>query len=58
MPKLENIKINGRPATVIYLDDKFVPVALGKAEMVKAIFTDEEGGSLFLVRDHGKRLQG
>jgi len=46
---IEGATIGGRPAFVAYLNDKFEPVERDEATFAKAIFTDDKGGSLFLV---------
>ena len=42
-------EIDGRPALVSYLNDKFEMVDEDKATLVKAIFTDDQGGAIFLT---------
>jgi hypothetical protein len=47
---IESAEIDGRPAQLIYLDVKFEPVDDAKtASVVKAIFTDDKGGTMFLA---------
>jgi hypothetical protein len=47
---IEQSTINGRPALVAYLQDDFSPAKdQATATLVKVIFTDDEGGSAFLV---------
>jgi uncharacterized protein len=46
---IEKQIIEGRPALVAYMDDKFNPVHRGKETLVKVVFTDPQGGSLFLT---------
>jgi hypothetical protein len=46
---IEKQIIDGRPALVAYLDDKFNPVDKGKETLVKVVFTDPQGGSMFLT---------
>jgi len=44
---IERHTIDGREATVCYIDDSFNPTTRDKASFVKAIFDD--GGIMFLV---------
>jgi len=46
---LARVAIDGRPALAAYLDDEFRPVAQSAATIVKVVFTDDRGGSMFLV---------
>ena len=46
---IEGATIRGRPAFVAYLDENFDPVDRAKAVLAKAVFIDDEGGSLFLA---------
>jgi len=45
--------VNGRPARVAYLNDKFEPVDEKDATRVKVLFMDDEGGAVFLVPGQG-----
>lgn len=46
---IEQIEVEGRPATVSYLTDDFRPVDKAAATLIKVIFGDDEGGILFGV---------
>ena len=46
---IENTTINGRPAVVAYLNDRFQPVDQADATLVKIHYTDKEGGMVFAV---------
>jgi hypothetical protein len=46
---IETTEVDGRPAIVAYLDDQFAPTDKEHATLVKVIFTDEQGGSMFLT---------
>jgi hypothetical protein len=46
---IEKQIIEGRPALVAYMDDRFNPVDKGKETLVKVVFTDPQGGSMFLT---------
>ncbi len=48
--KVEAIEIDGRKATISYLDDAFRPVPKGEESLVKIIF--EDGDVLFGVPNH------
>jgi hypothetical protein len=39
--------VEGRPAIVAYLNDRFEPVDEAVATLVKVMFTDEQGGMVF-----------
>ncbi len=39
---IERYTVDGREATVAYVDDKFNPTTQGKATLVKVIFDDGE----------------
>ena len=39
---IEHINIDGKPATVAYIDDKFNPVEKGKATLIKIRWDDGE----------------
>lgn len=41
-------EVNGRPALVVYLNDRFQPVDEVEALFAKVRFTDDEGGVVFL----------
>ena len=45
--------VEGRPAIITYLNDRFEPVGPDDAIMVKVTFTDDLGGIMFatLARD-------
>jgi hypothetical protein len=44
----EKNEINDRPCVVVYLDNYLRQVDQNEAELVRVVFTDEEGGCLFL----------
>jgi hypothetical protein len=46
---IEQIEVEGRPATVSYLTDDFRPADKGQETLVKVVFLDDEGGILFGV---------
>ena len=47
---IEKNEINGRPCVVVYLDSHFKPVhSQDEAELARVVFTDDEGGTMFLV---------
>jgi GNAT superfamily N-acetyltransferase len=46
---LKEINIEGRPALAAFLNDQFEPVEQSDATMLKAHFTDEAGGVVFLT---------
>src|SRR5262245_17741308 len=46
---IQSATVNGRPAMITYLDDKYEPVEdEASAEFIKVVFTDDEGGYAFL----------
>lgn len=47
---LQKTTIEGRPAMVAFLNEKFEPVARDAATLLKAVFTDERGGVAFMTR--------
>jgi hypothetical protein len=46
---IEKQTVDGRPALVAYLDDRFNPVDKAEATLVKVVFTDPQGGTAFLT---------
>lgn len=44
---IEDKIVNGRPATVYYMTDNFVPVDPSKATCKKIVFRDKRGGVAF-----------
>ena len=44
---IEKTIVEGRPAIVSYLNDRFEPVDEAVATLVKVTFTDEQGGMVF-----------
>jgi hypothetical protein len=51
-------EIDGRPALVTYLNDKFEIVDQDDATLVKAIFTDDAGGAMFLTPAEPEKKPG
>jgi hypothetical protein len=49
---IEQTIIEGRPAIVAYLNDRFESVDELDATLVKVMFTDEQGGMMFGVAKH------
>jgi hypothetical protein len=49
MTMIEKQIVDGRPALVAYMDDKFNPVHKAEATLVKVVFTDPQGGTAFLA---------
>jgi hypothetical protein len=54
---LKEMDIDGRPASVMFMTDDFVPVDPEMATMIKAHFLDEQGGVLFLTREPSEKLK-
>ena len=46
---IEQTIVEGRPAIVSYLNDRFEPVDEAVATLAKVTFTDEQGGMVFGV---------
>ena len=44
---MEKTVVEGRPATVVYLNDRFEPTQPEDATVIKVVFTDERGGMVF-----------
>lgn len=53
----KEMEIDGRPASVMFMNDDFVPVDEEMATMVKAHFLDERGGVLFMSREPSEKLK-
>jgi len=45
---IEQTTVGGRPATVAYITRGFEPATKATAELIKVLFNDERGGSMFL----------
>lgn len=46
---LEKIEIDGRTATLVYLDENMKPVEMAQAALAKAVF--ENGDTVWLVKE-------
>lgn len=46
---IEQTTVDGRPALVSYVNQSMEPIDRAAATLVKVTFTDEEGGTMFLV---------
>ena len=44
---IEKTTVEGRPAMVAYLNDRFEMVQPDVATVIKVVFTDERGGMMF-----------
>jgi len=51
---IDTATVQGRPAEVVYINDEHQPVAKDKATLIKVIFTDAQGGIVYLTGDAAK----
>jgi len=51
---IERTEVDGKPATVAYIDDKFQPVEKDQAVYIKVLFDDGEQLMLSAKDDHAR----